>query len=89
MKKEQMLMLGFVGIMLVFRGYTIVIGQPKPVLVVLNKDDATLASVDPVGMRLTAKVTTGNSLCRQLRGTDAGQFDLGHRHSDCKRIAPV
>lgn len=60
MKKKQLLILGFVGIMLVFRGYTIVIGQPKPVLVVLNKDDATLAIVDPVGMRLTAKVPTGN-----------------------------
>ena len=59
MKKRRLLMFGFLGIILVFHGYTIVIGQTKPVLVVLNKDDATLAIIDPVEMKLTAKVPTG------------------------------
>jgi DNA-binding beta-propeller fold protein YncE len=35
--------------------------NPKPVLVVLNKNDATLAIVDPKDMKLTGKVATGDS----------------------------
>lgn len=45
--------------MFVFKGYTIVIGQSKPVLVALNKADATLAIIDPATMKVTAKVPTG------------------------------
>lgn len=45
--------------MFVFKGYTIVIGQTKPVLVVLNKSDATLSIIDPATMSVTGKVATG------------------------------
>lgn len=45
--------------MFVFKGYTIVIGQTKPVLVALNKADATLAIIDPATMTVTGKVPTG------------------------------
>lgn len=47
------------GIMFVFKGYTIVIGQTKPVLVALNKEDATLAIIDPAEMKILSKVPTG------------------------------
>lgn len=47
------------GIMFVFKGYTIVIGQTKPVLVALNKEDATLAIIDPADMKILSKVPTG------------------------------
>lgn len=52
-------MLFGLGIIFVFKGYTIVIGQTKPVLVSLNKADATLAIIDPTTMAITAKVPTG------------------------------
>lgn len=45
--------------MFVFKGYTIVIGQTKPVLAALNKGDATLAIIDPGEMKVIAKVPTG------------------------------
>ncbi|MGD9562149.1 MAG: YncE family protein [Pyrinomonadaceae bacterium] len=61
MRKRHLIILFLVGIMFVFRGYTIVIGQTKPVLAVLNKSDATLAIVDPIEMKVTAKVPTGDS----------------------------
>lgn len=48
------------GIMFVFKGYTIVIGQTKPILVALNKADATLAIIEPTEMKVTAKVPTGD-----------------------------
>lgn len=54
------MMLSLLGIMFVFKGYTIVIGQTKPVLVVLNKDDATLSIIDPATMTVTGKVPTGH-----------------------------
>ena len=44
-----------------FKGYTIVIGQTKPVLVALNKDDATLSIIDPATMKVSGKVPTGDS----------------------------
>ncbi len=50
------------GIIFVFGNYVVVIGQPaKPVLVALNKADSTLAIVDPIGMKVIAKVPTGDS----------------------------
>jgi DNA-binding beta-propeller fold protein YncE len=59
-KKRQLITLSLLGIMFVFKGYTIVIGQTKPVLVALNKADATLAIIDPVTMTVTGKVPTGH-----------------------------
>ncbi|HMQ03020.1 MAG TPA: cytochrome D1 domain-containing protein [Pyrinomonadaceae bacterium] len=47
------------GIIIFFKGYTIVIGQTKPVLVVLNKTDNDMAIIDPVSMKVTAKVPVG------------------------------
>ena len=50
------------GIVIVFENYVIVIGQTsKPVLVVLNKADATLAIIDSTAMKIIAKVPTGDS----------------------------
>lgn len=51
-----------IGILITFGKYTIVIGQtPKPVLVALNKDDATLAIIDPASMKVLGKAPTGDS----------------------------
>ena len=61
MNKRHLVTLLVFGIIFVFRGYTIVIGQTKPVLVALNKADATLAIIDPSDMKITAKVPTGYS----------------------------
>ncbi len=62
MKNQRyIILLAVLGIMFVFRGYTIVIGQTKPVLVVLNKSDATLSIIDPTTMKVTAAVPTGDS----------------------------
>lgn len=61
MNKRHLVTLLVFGIIFVFRGYTIVIGQTKPVLVALNKADATLAIIDPADMKITAKVPTGYS----------------------------
>lgn len=59
MNRRQLITFLVFGIMFVFKGYTIVIGQSKPVLVALNKDDATLAIIDPATMEIKAKVPTG------------------------------
>ncbi|HJS51221.1 MAG TPA: hypothetical protein VJ781_04920 [Pyrinomonadaceae bacterium] len=48
------------GIIFVFKSYTIVIGQVKPVLVALNKGDATMTIIDPSSMTVVAKVPVGN-----------------------------
>ena len=61
MNKRHLVTFLVFGIIFVFRGYTIVIGQTKPVLVALNKADATLAIIDPADMKITAKVPTGFS----------------------------
>ena len=51
-----------IGIIFVFWDYVIVIGQTsKPVLVALNKADSTLAIIDPMTMKITGKVATGDS----------------------------
>ena len=51
-----------IGIIFVFGDYVIVIGQTtKPVLVALNKTDSTLAIIDPMTMKVTGKVATGDS----------------------------
>lgn len=48
------------GILFVFKNYVIVIGQTTPVLVALNKADATLAVIDPAKMSVLGKVPTGD-----------------------------
>src|SRR5688572_33148106 len=56
------LALSVLGIVFVFKGYVIVIGQTaKPVLVALNKADSTLAIIDPGEMKIVGKVVTGDS----------------------------
>lgn len=58
MKNFRQLLTVFVfGIIFLFQGHSF--GQTKPVLVSLNKADATLAIVDPATMAITAKVPTG------------------------------
>lgn len=57
--KRHLASLFVIGIMIAFKGYTIVIGQTKPVLVVLNKSEATMSIIDPATMKATAKVPTG------------------------------
>lgn len=48
------------GIVIVWRNYVIVIGQTaKPVLVALNKAEASLTIIDPNDMRVLGKVPTG------------------------------
>lgn len=48
------------GIVIVWRNYVIVIGQTaKPVLVALNKAEASLAIIDPQEMKVLGKVPTG------------------------------
>jgi YVTN family beta-propeller protein len=47
------------GVIIAFKGYVIVIGQTKPVLVALNKNDATLSIIDPITMKVTGTVPTG------------------------------
>ncbi len=51
-----------VSVIIYWRSYVVVIGQnPKPVLAVLNKQDATLAILDPADMKILGKVATGDS----------------------------
>ncbi len=47
------------GIIFVFKGYIIAIGQ-KPVLVVLNKTDNDMVTVDPATMKVTGRVAVGD-----------------------------
>jgi len=47
------------GIIFVFKSYVIVIGQ-KPVLVALNKAEASMSIVDPATMTVMGKVATGD-----------------------------
>ena len=47
------------GIIFVFKGYIIAIGQ-KPVLVVLNKTDNDMVAVDPATMKVTGRVAVGD-----------------------------
>lgn len=61
MFKSRMSLLLAIGIIITFKGYMIVIGQTaKPVLVALNKTDATLAIIDPGEMKIIAKIPTGD-----------------------------
>jgi Uncharacterized conserved protein len=49
------------SIVIAWRNYVIVIGQTtKPVLVVLNKEESSLAIVDPREMKVVGKVPTGD-----------------------------
>ena len=59
-----------VGIIFVFKSYTIVIGQTKPVLAVLNKDEATMVLIDPISMKITGKVPVGNGPHEVVLSTD-------------------
>jgi DNA-binding beta-propeller fold protein YncE len=59
-KRGKFLTFLLLGVVFIFKNYVIVIGQTKPVLVALNKQDATLAIIDPAAMRITAKVPTGD-----------------------------
>lgn len=60
--RSRISLLLVVGIIITFKNYVIVIGQTtKPVLVALNKIDATLAIIDPGTMKVVAKVPTGDS----------------------------
>jgi YVTN family beta-propeller protein len=62
MRTTNALALFVFGIIFVFGDYVIVIGQPaKPVLVALNKDESTLAIIDPSTMRVVSKVPVGDS----------------------------
>src|SRR5690348_11336139 len=58
------------GVVIFFKSYVIVIGQTKPVLVALNKADATLAIIDPATMKVTAKISTGDSPHEVVLSTD-------------------
>ena len=50
------------GIVIVINDYVIVIGQTKgPVLVALNKAESTLTIIDPISMKVTGTVVTGDS----------------------------
>ena len=50
------------GIVIVWRNYVIVIGQTvKPVLVALNKNEASLTIIDPKDMKVLGKVATGDA----------------------------
>jgi YVTN family beta-propeller protein len=50
------------GIVIAWRNYIIVIGQTsRPVLVALNKAEASLTIIDPKGMEVLGKVPTGDS----------------------------
>lgn len=50
------------SVVIAWRNYIIVIGQTvKPVLVALNKTDATLAIIDPNEMKILGKVATGDA----------------------------
>jgi YVTN family beta-propeller protein len=61
-QKINVLALLVFGIIFVFGDYVIIIGQTsKPVLVALNKDDSTLAIIDPSTMKIVTKVPTGDS----------------------------
>jgi len=63
--------LSVLGIVFVFKGYVIVIGQTaKPVLVALNKADSTLAIIDPAEMKVIGKVATGASPHEVVLSTD-------------------
>ncbi|MBC7900684.1 MAG: YncE family protein [Saprospiraceae bacterium] len=62
LSKSRISLLLVLGIIITFKSYVIVIGQTvKPVLVALNKVDATLAIIDPVTMKVIGKVATGDS----------------------------
>lgn len=60
--KYKVLFILAVSIIITWRNYVIVIGQTtKPVVVALNKAEATLAIIDPASMKVVAKVATGDS----------------------------
>jgi YVTN family beta-propeller protein len=60
--KFRVLFLLCFSIVIVWRSYVIVIGQTsKPVLVALNKAEASLTIIDPKEMKVLAKVPTGDA----------------------------
>src|SRR5262245_61765064 len=70
LRSPKLLCALFLGIMFVFKGYIIVIGQTKPVLVALNKGDATMTIIDPALMKVVAKVPVGDSPHEVVLSTD-------------------
>jgi YVTN family beta-propeller protein len=69
-KKLRILAFLAVGIIFSIGKYTIVIGQSKGVLVALNKADNTLAIIDASTMKITGKVTVGDSPHEVVLSTD-------------------
>lgn len=60
--KYKVLFLLLFSIIIYWRNHVIVIGQTnKPVLVALNKQESTLAIIDPTEMKLLGKVPTGDN----------------------------
>ncbi len=60
--KFKVLFLLCFSIIIAWRNYVIVIGQTsKPVLVALNKNEASLTIIDPKDMKVIGKVPTGDS----------------------------
>jgi DNA-binding beta-propeller fold protein YncE len=47
------------GVVFVFKGYVVVIGQ-TPVMVVLNKSDNDMVKIDPATMKITGRVAVGD-----------------------------
>lgn len=84
LSKSRISLLLVLGIIITFKSYVIGIGQTvKPVLVALNKTDATLAIIDPGTMKVVAKVPTGDSLHEVLLSADGcGQAVVERRKHD-------
>ena len=61
MKKHILRIAAFVtlGVIFVFKGYIVVIGQ-EPVMVVLNKTDNDMVRIDPATMKITGRVAVGD-----------------------------
>ena len=69
-KKLKILAFLAIGIIFSIGRYTIVIGQNKGVLVALNKADNTLAIIDASTMKITGKVTVGDTPHEVVLSTD-------------------
>jgi len=69
-RSGKLLFVVFVGLIFIFKNYMIVIGQPKPVLVALNKAEASLTIIDPSTMKVVAKVPVGDSPHEVVLSTD-------------------
>src|SRR3982750_320985 len=60
--KVRIVLFSVLGVVFVFKNYVIVIGQTtRPVLAALNKAENNLAIIDPVTLKITARVPVGDS----------------------------